>query len=402
MKRRVFLRGAGAYSSFSSDWPGTALALREGKCAIAPVRRFDVTGYPCVAAASIGAVTETPEQPDRRQVFALSAAKEALRSANLSDARLKWGVFLGAESGRTAFRTLIQLAQAAGGGTVFEHRLFGENARPMVCLANSLVISPSAVAAAIAEELKAEGPVETISLACASGSAAIAEGIRAIRLGLCDAAICGGVGADVDPLMFAAFCLLGALSPAGVSRPFDARRDGFVLGEGAALAVLAAEQGNATIELAGMGRTLDAYHITAPDPTGDGAFRAMRAALLDADLSRVDYIQAHGTSTLLNDAVEAAAVQRLFGEHLANMLVSSVKGALGHWIAGAGALGMLCAADAIMSGYVMPTVGLTTPDPACGLPLVMQSAVRHRVESALVNSFGFGGANCSLVLRSLS
>ncbi len=401
MKRRVFLRGMGAYSSFSSDWPGTAEALREGKGAIAEVKRFDVRGYPCTVAASIDEVSESARCPDRRIVFALSAAKEALHNSRLRAPSSRWGVFIGAESGRTGFGTLLQLAAAAGGGSVFDHRAFGEKARPMAGKEQSLVASPSAVAGAIAKEIGAQGPVATLSLACASGSAAIAEAIRSIRLGICDAALCGGVGADVDPLMFAAFGLLGALSLAGVSRPFDAHRDGFVLGEGAAMAVLSAEQGDATIELAGMGSSLDAYHLTAPDPSGEGAFRAMKAALLDAGAPCVDYIQAHGTSTLLNDAVEAAAIRRIFGDNLEKVHISSVKGALGHWIAGAGALGMHCAADAIMSGYIMPTVGLNTVDAACELPLVKQNSIKKDVKTALVNSFGFGGANCSLVLRSL-
>ncbi len=401
MNPRVYVRGLGAFSSFASDWPGTADALREGKGAIDRVRRFDVSGYPCTVAASIEDIHETPALPDRRLAFAMRAAKEALRKSNTSVPPSRWGVFVGAESGRTAFGTLLRLAEAAGGGDIFDHLAFGQRARTIVDMGNSLVGSPSAVAAAIAKEIQAEGPVETISLACASGSAAIAEGMRAIRLGICDAALCGGVGADVDPLMFAAFGLLGALSLVGISRPFDAHRDGFVLGEGAAMAVLCAERGDATIELAGMGRTLDAYHLTAPDPAGLGAFRAMHAALLDAGLSKVDYIQAHGTSTLLNDAVEASAIRALFGERLNEMHVSSVKGALGHWIAGAGALGMLCAADAITSRYIMPTFGLSIVDRACELPLVKDESIKKDTRTALINSFGFGGANCSLVLRSL-
>src|SRR6185295_11922875 len=156
------------------------------------------------------------------------------------------GVFLGAESGRARFETVIALARAAGGGARFDHRAFGASARAMAERVDASVISPSAVASHLAGMLGAAGPVETICLACASGLAAIVEGARAIRLGQCDVALCGGVGADVDPLMLAGFGLLGILSARGISCPFDAHRDGFVIGEGAAMLVLAAERGDAT------------------------------------------------------------------------------------------------------------------------------------------------------------
>jgi 3-oxoacyl-[acyl-carrier-protein] synthase II len=181
-----------------------------------------------------------------------------------------------------------------------------------------------------------------------------------------------------------------------VSRPFDRRRDGFVLGEGAAMAVLSCRP--AAIELTGTARTLDAHHITAPAPDGGGAIRAMRLALADAGRQSVDVVQAHGTSTPLNDAVEASALHTVFGERLEAARVSSVKGALGHTIAAAGALGFLAGVDAVATGTVLPTAGLQEPDGDCALPHVLGRAVTMRVESALVNAFAFGGANCSLVL----
>jgi 3-oxoacyl-[acyl-carrier-protein] synthase II len=220
--------------------------------------------------------------------------------------------------------------------------------------------------------------------------------VRAIRRGTCDAALAGGVGADVDPLMLAGFGLLGALSARGVSCPFDARRDGFVVGEGAAFVVLSAERGDAVVRVSGIGRSLDAHHLTAPDPDGDGAARAMRAAIADAGGVDVSYVQAHGTSTPLNDAVEADAIRRVVGERAR---VSSVKGALGHWIAGAGAVGFLCAVEAVRTGILLPTAGLVSPDERCALPHVIGEAVRADVRAALVNSFAFGGANCSIVVE---
>jgi 3-oxoacyl-[acyl-carrier-protein] synthase II len=403
MERRAFVRGVGAVTPLGRSWPESARALAAGESAIRPVTRFDVRGYPC----SVAAVIEDDQEAqgtsiDRRLALALPAAREAWRAASLDVDPARVGVFIGAESGRTAWSTLIALAAAAGGGPTFDHASFGARAREIAAKIDALVASPAAVASAIAAEIGAEGPVETFSLACASGSAAIAEAARAIRLGECDAALCGGVGADVDPLMFAAFGLLSALSASGASRPFDARRDGFVVGEGAAMAVLSSARGSALVEVAGIGRTLDAHHITAPDPEGDGAKRAMREALRDAGQSAVDYVQAHGTSTPLNDAVEAAAIRSVLGPSLDSALVSSVKGAVGHWIAGAGALGFLCAVHAITSGTIIPTAGLERPDEACALPHVMGRAAPFDVRTALVNSFGFGGANCSLLVRRCS
>jgi 3-oxoacyl-[acyl-carrier-protein] synthase II len=198
--------------------------------------------------------------------------------------------------------------------------------------------------------------------------------------------------------MLAGFGLLGALSEKGCSRPFDARRDGFVLGEGAAFVVLSSEAAGAAAELRGAGRSLDAHHLTAPEPGGEGAERAMRRALAESGLAAVDHVQAHGTSTPLNDAIEAAAIRRVLGTALADAHVSSVKGALGHTIAAAGALGLLCAVEAVVRGLVLPTAGLVEPDPECDLPHVTARALPRRVDAAMANAFAFGGANCSLVV----
>jgi 3-oxoacyl-[acyl-carrier-protein] synthase II len=402
-RRKVFVRGVGAFTPLASTWPATAAQLAAGACAIRPITTFDATGFPCTHAA---AITETFPEEDRRLPYARAAAREAWTSAGLTSARI--GVFVGAESGRGRWQTVLGLARAARGDSgTFEHARFGRLAREFADRIDASVISPSAVAVALAAEFGAHGPVETISLACASGSAAIVEATRAIRLGEIDVALCGGVGADVDPLMLAGFGLLGILSPRGISCPFDAHRDGFVVGEGAAMLVLSAERGpcsttcGAVIELAGIGRSLDAHHLTAPDPAGDGASRAMAAALRDADLApaAIGYVQAHGTSTPLNDRIEVAAIRRVLGDAADRAHVSSSKGALGHWVAGAGAVGALYAYHAVTAGEVLPTAGLTNPDPACNVPHVIGRAQRTEVTAALANSFAFGGANSCLVLR---
>lgn len=401
MRRRVFIRGAGAYTPLGETWRATAGLLATGATAIRPITVFDATGFPCSVAA---AIPDALPEEDRRLPFARRAAREAWEMAGVRCEPERIGVFVGAESGRGRFATVLGLARAARSSSGdpsgdFDHARFGREARVFAERIDESVLSPSGVASRLAAEIGARGPVETISLACASGSAAIVEAARAIRLGLCDVALCGGVGADVDPLMIAGFGLLGILSARGVSCPFDVHRDGFVVGEGAAMLVLAAERGDAACELAGIGRSLDAHHLTAPDPEGDGAARAMEAALRDAEITAVDYVQAHGTSTPLNDRIEVTAIKRVLGAGAGRAHISSSKGALGHWVAGAGALGALYAWEAVTRGTVLPTAGLVTPDPACDLDHVIGRALARDVHAALANAFAFGGANSCLVLR---
>ena len=385
-RRRVYVRGVGAWTPLGRTWPASLARLAAGEGAVAPVASFDAAGFPSTVAAAI------PEchagGGDSRLVLARAAATEAWEAAG--GARLgaraeRVGVFVGAEAGRPDLASAVRAAHAANG------------AAPPERLAPSLA-SPAAVASQLVRDAGATGLVETVSLACASGAAAVLAALRALRAGACDVALAGGVGADVDPFLLAGFGLLGALSARGVSRPFDARRDGFVLGECAAFVVLACERDGAAVEVAGAAMTLDGHHLTAPEPGGVQAARAMRAALDDAGVDGVDHLQAHGTSTPLNDAVEAQAIRRVLGGGLARCRVSSVKGALGHAIAGAGALGFVCAVEAVASGTVLPTVGLREPDRACELPHVLERAVTAEVDAAMSNALAFGGANCSLVV----
>jgi 3-oxoacyl-[acyl-carrier-protein] synthase II len=395
VRARVFVNGVGAFTALGSTWPQTRTALSGGRCAVRPVRAFDATGFHGSHAAAIDSVPL--DGRDRRLPFALAAAREAWNAADPKAAPTRIGVFVGTETGRPGLDSLVPLARTATRDDTVDAALLVEAAQASASEFDPRQVSPAAVAWRIAGEIGACGPCATVSLACASGAAAIIEAVRALRAGECDVALCGGVGADVDPLMLAAFGLLGALSPSGISRPFDRRRDGFVLGEGAAMAVLSHRP--AAVELTGVGRTLDAHHITAPHPQGDGAIRAMRLALADAGRQSVDVIQAHGTSTLLNDAVEASALRAVFGERLGAARVSSVKGALGHTIAAAGAIGFVAAVEAVATGTVLPTAGLEEPDGDCALPHVVGRGTTLPVDAALVNSFAFGGANCSVVLE---
>ena len=415
-RRRVYVAAVGAVTPLGSTWESTRARLAQGESAVTSIEHFDVANFPCTVAASIPSVMPGTESGnshgdanghassvDRRLLLAQRAARAAWRpevARGVAPERI--GVFIGAESGRASLATIIALAQAAGGGATFDHRAFGVNARALAARMDASVVSPAAVASALAGEFGARGPAPTISIACASSGAAIVEAARSIRQGRCEVALAGGVGADVDPFMLVGFGKLGALSAHGVSRPFDRRRDGFVVGEGAAMLLLTRRAFGLGVEIAGVGRTLDAHHLTAPDPTGDGAVRAMRAALADAGRERVGYVQAHGTSTPLNDRMEASAIRAVFGAATDEVYVSSVKGALGHWVAGAGAIGCLCAIAAVR-GSILPTAGLEEPDPACILRHVMgrsiEFGVGRGVEAALVNSFAFGGANASLVVQ---
>ncbi|HEY3448907.1 MAG TPA: beta-ketoacyl-[acyl-carrier-protein] synthase family protein [Myxococcales bacterium] len=394
--RRVFVRGVGAFTPLGESWPETFAALCAGKTAVRPVEHFDVTGFPCRSAAAF--TQDFGEGADRRWPLARRAAREAWAAARLpAKAPRRLGIFLGAEAGRPSLPAFVGMAQASGaGGASFEREKFALDGR--VLSFRGAAASPSAVACALAAEYGATGSVMTVSLACSSGAAAICEAVRALRSGACDLALCGGVGADVDPFMLAGFGILGALSSKGVSCPFDVRRDGFVLGEGAALAVLDVEDPGAVAEVKGFGRTLDAHHLTAPEPEGEGAARAMRLALEQAGLTEVGYVQAHGTSTPLNDAVEARALEAVLGASLARTPVSSSKGALGHTIAASGALGFLCAVEAVASGTVAPTAGLQQADRDCALLHVVGEAQRRDVRAALCNAFAFGGANCSIAV----
>jgi 3-oxoacyl-[acyl-carrier-protein] synthase II len=385
-RRRVYVRGVGAWTPLGETWPASLARLAAGEGAIAPVTRFDASGFPCTVAASIPAARAAGGDP--RLVLAARAAREAWRSAAIADGEVaaeRIGVFVGAEGGRPDLEAAIRAALRREG-------------EPLPRELAASASSPALVAATLAGAIGSAGPVETISLACASGAAAIIEAVRALRAGACDLALAGGVGADADPFLLAGFGLLGALSPSGVSRPFDARRDGFVLGECAAFAVLSCARGGAAVEVAGVAMTADGYHLTAPEPSGAQAARALRAALDDAGATGVDYVQAHGTSTPLNDAVEAAAIARVLGSGLGRARVSSVKGALGHAIAGAGAAGFLCAVEAVASGTLLPTVGLAQPDPACDLPHVLGRALAADAKVAVASALAFGGANASIVV----
>jgi 3-oxoacyl-[acyl-carrier-protein] synthase II len=270
------------------------------------------------------------------------------------------------------------------------------------------------VAAHISLAHNAQGPNNTVVTACAAGTQAVGEAFRLIARNDADIMLAGGADSRIDPLLFVAYTVLGAVSrsdrpPEQVSRPFDHDRDGFVLAEGAAILVLEdyerARQRSARIyaEVSGYGSSFDAYAITKPEPEGRGAALAMKAALREARFAagHIDYINAHGTSTRLNDLMETNAIKRVFGERAYEIPCSSIKSMVGHLIGAAGALEAAATALTLHEGVVPPTINLNKPDPDCDLDYVPNESREVRVTRAVSNSFGFGGQNASLVLNAV-
>jgi 3-oxoacyl-[acyl-carrier-protein] synthase II len=271
---------------------------------------------------------------------------------------------------------------------------------------------PQYLAARLAGRFGIEGPAATLQTACTSSAQAIGEAVRAIRRGTIDVALAGGAECIVSPIEVQIFCLLGVMSrrneaPETASRPFDARRDGFVMGEGAGFLVLEEAEhargrgAQPLAELAGYGSTCDAYRITDEAPDGQGAVRAMRAAIADAGLepAQVDYVNAHGTSTPMNDRVETAAIRQVFGPHADRLLVSSTKSMIGHTISAAGAIELITTVLALRDQVAPPTINYQVPDPDCDLSYVPNRPVAVPIRAAISNSFGFGGHNDCLLVR---
>lgn len=382
--RRVYVHGVGIVSPWGGPDPAvTWERLLRGDTAIGPAAAFDATGMPC---PSVAAVPGLAEAPDPRRPMALAAAAFA---TSAGDGAL--GVFVGAESGRARFPTLVEVGLHGVVDGRFDAAVFLRRAAAVAHRVNPAVASPHAVAAALAERHGATGPVETFSQACASGLAAVVEAVRALRAGECDRALVGGVGADADPLMHSGFGKLGALSPSGVARPFDPGRDGFVIGEGAAFLHLSTVPSD--LEVRGVARGHEAHHLVAPDPSGEPARRVMAEALRDAGVERPDAVLAHGTGTPHNDLGEGRAIRAVAGD----VPVASVKGALGHWIAGAGALNLALACLALRSGRWPPTAGLRRVDPACGVRAAAE-ALPFSGDVVLTNAFAFGGALSSVAV----
>ncbi len=409
MKHKVVITGLGAITPLGLTTPHFWGGLIEGRSGIGPVTRFDTTSFASKIAGEVRGF-DPGNYMDRKEAkrtdpftqYALAAAKEAVEQSGLDT------------SEQNGERIGCIIGSGIGGTTTWEaqHRILLEKGPERV--------SPFFVPMMIAD--MASGQVSivygtrgsnfaTVS-ACASGAHAVGEGFRLIGSGDLDACIAGGSEAPVTPLAMAGFCSMKALSfrnddPPRASRPFDRDRDGFVMGEGAGVVILESEAHararGATIlaELAGYGSTADAHHITAPAPVGEGAARAMRLALESAGarLEEVDYINAHGTSTPLNDKYETMAIHTVFGEHAHKLAISSTKSMTGHLLGAAGAIELVATILTVRNDLLPPTINYETPDPECDLDYVPNRARPAKVRFTLSNSLGFGGHNVTLAVR---
>jgi 3-oxoacyl-[acyl-carrier-protein] synthase II len=407
--RRVVITGMGAVSPLGNDLPSTWRAAVAGESGIDFIRSFDASGFPVRVAAEVKDF-EPPDilsskearRLDRNVLLALAAGKEALDDASLDSHY---------ETGRIG----ILFGSAIGGflGIMKQHEVLQERGPDRISpyfLPGVLVDSASGQ---LAISLGLRGPNYAPVSACATGSHAVGEGAEVIRRGDADAVLAGGTEACMHPLILAGFCAMRGLAaeeehPPRASRPFDATRAGFVIGEGAGALVLeeleAARARGATIyaEVLGYGTSNDAYHMAAPEPEAIGVGQMMRSALDRAgvDPKRVGYINAHGTSTPLGDAAETKAIKDVFGDHAHELAVSSTKSMMGHCFGAAGALEAQMSALAVHHGVLPPTINYEHPDPVCDLDYVPNEAREARVDVALSNAMGLGGHNaCVLVGR---
>jgi 3-oxoacyl-[acyl-carrier-protein] synthase II len=407
MSKRIVVTGLGALTPLGNDVPTFWSNLLEGRNGAAPITSFDASMLQVQYAAELKDF-DPAEIFDRRvarrndlfTLYALEASRQAIVDAELvpQDGGHNVGVLIG--TGIGGLLTLLENYEAFTSG--------GPRRVSAMMVPRMM---PNAAGAAVAMTHGLRGPNFALASACATGSHAIGEAARMIRTSQVDAMVCGGSEAVVTPISIAAFVNMGAMStnpdPERASRPFDAERDGFVLGEGAGILVIEslkhAQDRGARIyaELVGYGATADAFHITAPDEQGAGAAAAMRMALDEAGIapSEVDYINAHGTSTQLNDPIETRAIHSVFGAHAKKLAVSSTKSMIGHLMGAAGAVEAVACIKSLETGWVHPTINYENPDPDCDLDYVPNEARQLDPQVVLSNSFGFGGHNGCVLFR---
>lgn len=410
--RRAFVTGMGAITPLGNDVEAFWRNLRDGVSGVARITAYDPSGEEVQIAAEI-------KDFDPKTWMDFKAARRMSRFAQIAVAAAAQAIEHAGLTIDDANRDDIAVAVNTGAGGVGDvaagQMTYHEGGPKRVSPFMVPMLSPSMAACQISIQNRIRGPVIASVAACASSVQAFVEAQRLIEHGDADVVITGGTESAVLPVSFAALNNMGALSrrnddPAGASRPFDADRDGFVFGEAAGVVVIesaehAAARGATPIaEVAGGALTGDAFHISAPDPSGDGAARAMVRALRDAHVEReeVDLVVAHGTSTPLNDATETKAIRAAFGEHAGSLAVTSNKSMIGHTLGAAGVMSALNAILAIRDGVVSPTINYETPDPACDLDYTPNTARQLVVGTAIVNGFGFGGQNAVAVFRRLA
>ncbi|HSJ64297.1 MAG TPA: beta-ketoacyl-ACP synthase II [Gemmatimonadaceae bacterium] len=411
-KRRVVVTGLGALTPVGNDVATTWSALLAGQSGTAPISKFDASSFPVRFAAEVKGF-DPSQYMDRKEArrfdpytqYAVAAAVQAMADAGFGDG-----------AGYVPDRTGVIVGSGIGGLKTFEeqHDQYRERGQRSISPFFIPMFIADIAAGIVSMRFNARGPNYATVSACASSAHAVGDAYRAIQYGDADVMLAGGAEATVTPMAIGGFANMKALSerndePERASRPFDATRDGFVMGEGAAVVILEelehARARGARIygEIVGYGMTGDAYHLTAPAPDGEGAQRAMRRAVEDAGLALtdVDYINAHGTSTPANDVNETKAIKSVFGDHAYSLSVSSTKSATGHMLGAAGAVEFLVTILALRDGKVPPTINYATPDPECDLDYTPNTARKREVRAALSNSFGFGGHNVALAAKRL-
>jgi len=409
LTRRVVVTGVGLVSAVGVGTEETWRNLLAGKSGVAPITHFDTTGFAATIAAEVKGF-DPQQYVEKKEVkkmglfiqFALAASQFAMEQAQLK------------VSPELADRAGVYIGSGIGGFDVIERE------HTALMHGGPRKISPFFIPAAIVNLASgfvsirwgAKGPNSATCTACSSSTHAVGDSFKLIQRGAADVMICGGAEAAITPLGVGGFAAMRALStrnhePARASRPFDRDRDGFVIGEGAGIIILeemglALKRGAAILaEVVGYGMSGDAFHITQPAEDADGAVRVMQNTLADANLlpERVEYINAHGTSTLYNDRMETLAIKKVFGEHAAKLAVSSTKSMTGHLLGGAGGLEAGITTLAIRDQILPPTINLENPDPDCDLDYVPNQSRKAPIEYALSNSFGFGGTNAALLFK---
>ena len=412
LKRRVVITGAGCVSSVGSDVATTWQALLDGRSGGAPITRFDASAFKVrfaheVKGFDVGQYMDRKEakRADLYTQYAMAAAVQAMHDAGF-----------GGGAGYVPERTGVIIGSGIGGIGTFEeqHTTLLQSGPGRISPFFIPMFIGDIAAGTVSMRFQAKGPNYATQSACASSAHAIGDAFRLIAYGDADVMIAGGAEAAVTPMAIGGFGNMQALStrndsPETASRPFDQTRDGFVLGEGSACVVLEeleharARGAQIYCEIVGYGASGDAYHLTGQPEDHEGLQRAMRRALEDGGLSPADvqYINAHGTSTPLNDPNEIRAIRKVFGPSATGLNVSSTKSCTGHMLGAAGAIEAIVSALVIRHGIIPPTINLTTPDPECDLDCTANVAVRREVHAVLSNSSGFGGHNASLALRRL-
>ena len=409
---RVVITGLGAITPIGNTVKDYLLGLQSGRNGVGPISLFDASQHACRFAAEVSnfdptGILEPKESKrwDRFSKFGVVAAKEAIADSELTineSNASRIGVIIGSGvGGLLTMETQAQVLNNKGPGRVSPFTV------PMMI--------PNMATGLAAIALGAKGPSSAVSTACAAGSNAIGDSFRLLQLGKADAMICGGAEASITPLGVAGFSSAKALSfrnddPSSASRPFDADRDGFVIGEGSGVLVLEtlehARGRNAQIyaEIVGYGSTCDAHHITAPSPGGIGGSKAIKEALQDGkiDPQEVDYINAHGTSTSANDKNETSAIKTALGDRAKQIPISSTKSMTGHLLGGSGGIEAVACVLSISHGVVPPTINYSKPDPDCDLDYVPNTARESKLSVVLSNSFGFGGHNVCLAFRKMN